>query len=113
MEDLRLADECNLADLQRMSAIWQKHNFPDGKPYQPLLGVSEEVGELAHAHLKHEQGIRDVKQEDKDDAVGDIIIYLADYCNKNGIDMQRTVIKTWNEVSKRDWIKYPKNGKTE
>ena len=110
--DLNLNVFDNLSELQRKSLIWQNRNFPMGKPYQPLLGALEELGELAHAHLKCEQGIRDTKQEDKEDAVADVIIYLVDYCNRNNIDMQKTVVETWNKVSQRDWIKYPKDGTT-
>jgi NTP pyrophosphatase (non-canonical NTP hydrolase) len=89
-------------------------NFPRQRDYQPLLGIMEEVGELAHAHLKNEQGIRrmdpDLAYVKKVDAVGDIIIYLCSYCTASGIDLASAVEKTWAEVEKRDWIAYPQNG---
>ncbi len=103
----------DLETFQQESYEWTKHNFPNGKPYQPLLGVAEEVGELCHAHLKAEQGIRDSKEEHKEDAVGDIMIFLADYYNRNNIRMAIALSKTWENVRYRDWIKFPKNGKTE
>jgi len=99
--------------LQSVVKKWATHNFPNTKPYQPLLGVAEEVGELCHAHLKIEQGIRKCSQEDKFDAVGDIIIYLADYCNRNDISMEHAVLFAWENASKRDWIKYSSNGVSE
>jgi NTP pyrophosphatase (non-canonical NTP hydrolase) len=78
--------------------------------------LAEEVGELAHAHLKHEQGIRGLTDEQyieqAADAVGDVVIYLASYCNSNGIDLDRCVHAAWKEVSARDWIKYPHDGRT-
>lgn len=99
----------NITQLQSEVRAWQSYNFPNSKPYQPLLGLIEEVGELSHAHLKTEQQIR--LDEDHStaakDAVGDIIIYLADYCNRNNIDMEAALITTWAEVKRRDWIKYP------
>jgi NTP pyrophosphatase (non-canonical NTP hydrolase) len=63
---------------------WADYNFGDIPSEQPVLGVIEELGELSHAHLKTLQGIRN--NEDhfaaKKDAVGDILIYLADYCGR-------------------------------
>lgn len=102
-----------LNDLQNEVRVWADRNFPDAKPHQPLLGVSEECGELCHAHLKMEQGIRGTYAEHvlaKNDAIGDIIIYLADYCGRNGIDLQAAVEIAWNEVKKRDWQNNPKTG---
>ncbi len=103
----------NLEQLQKEGWEWVQRNFPNGKPYQPLLGVAEEVGELCHAHLKMEQGIRNSNNEDKEDAIGDIIIYLADYCNRNGINIQESLEKAWETASQRDWVKFSKNGRTE
>lgn len=111
-----MSQSYTLEDLQGEVEKWSRYNFPGKKPYQPLLGVVEEVGELAHSHLKNEQGIRgnSVEHFNKSiDAVGDVIIYLADYCSQMGIDMQTALDITWHEVKKRDWIKYPKNGRTE
>jgi NTP pyrophosphatase (non-canonical NTP hydrolase) len=95
--------------------LWLAHNFPDQTPHQALLGLAEEVGELAHAHLKHEQTIRGYDyqryQEEAMDAIGDIIIYLASYCNSNGLDLAKAAQDAWEEVRERDWIKYPETGK--
>lgn len=62
---------------------WVAHNFPDSKLDEPmdesLVGVIEETGELAHAHLKAAQGIRgpiDKHIGDAVDAIGDCTIYL-------------------------------------
>jgi len=94
-------------ELQTRQGTWQAKNFPGAKNYQPLLGISEEVGELCHAHLKAEQGIR--KNEDHEemrkDAVGDIIIFLAGYCNLNGIDLQECVEAAFAIVEARVWNK--------
>lgn len=103
----------NLSELQQKVKQWTSHNFPDTPAYRPLLGIVEEVGELAHAHLKMEQGIRNIKHEDKIDAIGDTIIYMADYCNRNGIDLEVAIESAWATASKRDWVKFPGNGRTE
>lgn len=88
----------------------------DHRSYRPLLGVVEEVGELCHAHLKNEQGIRGTPEEwrtKKQDAIGDILIYLLDYCTREELDAEECLETAWAEVSARDWIRFPKNGKTE
>ena len=78
--------------------------------HRPLLGVCEEAGELCHAHLKAEQGIRGTQDEHleaKKDAIGDIVIYLADYCSQQGIDLERSIENTWAKVKQRDWKQNP------
>lgn len=91
---------------------WRTRNFPDN-PTHPLLGMVEELGELTHAHLKLEQEIRGDKSihcAEKIDAIGDLVIYLADYCSQNRIALGAAVVKTWEQVQKRDWKKDPKAG---
>jgi NTP pyrophosphatase (non-canonical NTP hydrolase) len=86
---------------------WSAHNFPGRTSVQPLLGVVEEVGELSHAYLKRQQGIRGTAEEHTaavEDAVADIVIFLADFCNAEGIDLEATVERVWDtEVKPRDW----------
>ena len=95
---------------------WLNHNFPRQQGHDALLGLTEELGELAHAHLKSQQAIRGTLEEHRlaaADAIGDIIIYLASYCNTNGFNLSDCFDTAWNEVEKRDWISYPKNGVSE
>lgn len=104
-----------LKQLQQENAEWTAKNFPNKKRHHPLLGIVEEVGELSHAHLKDEQGIRGTFEEhfnSKCDAAADIIIFLCDYCNQNAIDLQDAIEVTWSEVKKRDWTKNKMNGAT-
>ena len=92
---------------------WSHRNFPKQEPVHPLLGVSEETGELSHAYLKREQGIRGTygeHTEDMKDAVGDILVYLADFCNRNRLDFADCVKLAWSRVSHRDWVTDPENG---
>lgn len=93
--------------LQEMMARWQYDNFPGTEPWELILGIQEEVGELSHAYLKRHQGIR--KNEDHDeaiqDAVGDIFIYLANFCTISHLDLEACIVKAWTEVRQRDWRK--------
>ena len=105
----------DLKQLQRENKIWCQHNFPNAEPWMPLMGATEEIGELCHIHLKEAQGIRKVDnvKELKMDAVGDIIVFLADYCNRSGLDLEQSVFFAWSTASQRDWKKFPKNGVNE
>lgn len=112
--------EFTLRGLQKEQEPWVDHNFEPGntrnpaRAYKPLLGVVEEVGELSHAHLKSLQGIRtgeDHAAKSKD-AIGDLVIFLADYCTAMGYDFQECVEATWNQVKTRDWKKDPVKGVT-
>lgn len=102
-----------LSDLQKQQAPWVEHNFPGREAYYPLLGAVEELGELAHSHLKMIQGIRGTKEEHlakAKDAVADVVIFLSDYCTAMGFDFQQCVEETWVMVQKRDWQKDPQSG---
>lgn len=105
--------------MQGSVLAWSKHNFKDQEEINPAMGAVEEMGELMHAILKERQGIRNPKNDegswddDIKDAVGDVVVYLMDYCGRRGIDFWDAVELTWIEVSQRDWIKFPKNGLTE
>lgn len=108
-------------NLQRFQAVahkWRQHNFPNADPTQQALGVAEEMGELAHAHLKHVQGIRDGVDDEatealEKDAIGDIMMYLLGYCSYRGFELADCLYDAWQECKTRDWVKYPKNGVNE
>lgn len=92
--------------------IWVSNNFGDRPAYHPLLGIGEELGELNHAFLKKEQGIRTNEDHDSAmvDAVGDILIYLLDFCNAMGYNANNILETTWGKVKQRDWVNSPTNG---
>ena len=100
----------DLRQLQTEVGEWQDRNFPNGQPWEPVMGLPEQVCQLSHAFLNHLQGIR--LDEDHEaamrGAVGDIVIYLADVCQRNGIDLSECVTVAWAEVIQRDWNKHRK-----
>lgn len=98
----------NFKEMQKEQAAWSKRNFDNTKVYHPILGATEEIGELSHAYLKMEQGIRGDKEKHvaaMKDAVGDCVIFLVELCNQMGWDFEETVETTWNHVKQRDWKK--------
>ena len=104
-----------LDELQTEIFTWQTKNFGDQPAGRSLLGCVEEIGELAHAVLKQEQGIRGTPEEhiaDAKDAIGDLGIFLLNYCSARGWSLEDILLSTWREVSARDWIKFPGDGLT-
>lgn len=96
--------------LQDRAVSYSKRNFGDhyGTGYRNLIGVMEELGELAHAQLKGEQNIKHTQEHIllmKKDAVGDILIFLANYCDSQGLVMADCVILALKEIEKRDFVK--------
>lgn len=103
----------SLATLQREQAEWARRNFGEQPAWCSVVGAMEELGELAHALLKSQQGIRGTDEEHRAaaaDAVADVIVFLAGFCSATKIDLEKTVRETWGEVKQRDWAKDRKNG---
>jgi len=105
-----------LTDFQNNLKSWLNYNFPDSTSDAQLKGVMEELGELCHADLKTEQNIRGYTEEkgkaEIEDAVGDIFIYLINYCNRKQISFCDCVNTAYCEIMKRDWQNNPENGET-
>lgn len=102
-------------DLQAAARAWRHANFPPATRtlVHQVLGVAEETGELSHAVLKMEQGIRGDEEKhmlDAQDAIGDIVIYLTGVCDCLGVGLKDCVIDAWDRVEKRDWVNHPTDG---
>lgn len=96
------------SQIQSLASSWSYKNFGNhyGSGYRNLLGIAEEVGELCHAQLKGEQGIRHTPEEIlkmKKDAVGDIIIFLCNYCDSQKLNLHDCVNVAWNVIKDRSW----------
>ena len=75
---------------------WQNHNFPGWleTPMVFLLGITEEVGELAgHVLDADDEGIQD--------DVGDILVFLAGYCRTQDWVLTDLVSLDWRYS---DWM---------
>lgn len=109
-----LNESLTFRQLQDEVDEWASHNFGDDRPWEHrFMGVVEEVGELSHALLKQAQGIRGTKLEHEEaaqDAIGDIVVYLADLCSVRGWSFQDIVDEVWVRVKGRDWRKDPEKG---
>lgn len=94
--------------LQTEVGVWRERNFPSPDAVNSILGLIEELGELSHHFLKRREQIR--LEEDHNagirDSVGDIMIYLANFCNLEGISLMECIEITWSGVKERDWVKH-------
>jgi NTP pyrophosphatase (non-canonical NTP hydrolase) len=108
-----MAEVSSFTELQYMTEEWRNYNFPDHTAEDQFLGMTEELGELAHAYLKMKQGIRTGENHAalEMDAIGDFIIYLCGYCSARGFMLSTCIGRAWSEVKDRDWIKYPRTGR--
>lgn len=78
-------------ELQAEIAPWAARNFPDSGAMEQFLGVVEEVGELAAAISAAEASETTelflAATLDEQDAIGDIVIFLTNYCNHREINI--------------------------
>lgn len=100
---------------------WVEYNFGpyDKDDYQRKLtivaGLAEEVGEVMRCVTKAEQGIRGSWgqwMQDLEAELADVYIKLVDVANCYDIDLETSIARRWRSVSERDWVKYPKNGRS-
>lgn len=83
-----------LRRLQEEHKPWQLRNFGEHDSSHPYEGIVEEFGELADATINMGQNAPivgyslDKKREAIGDALSDILIYCADYCNCRNWNMQ-------------------------
>ena len=101
----------DLDDLQEDIAAWAKRNFPDENRETVVLGLAEEVGEMARAALKRYQGIRGTAREwelELRKEIGDVLIKLIHVAEVWDIDLTQAVLERWDEVSRRDFVTNPK-----
>jgi NTP pyrophosphatase (non-canonical NTP hydrolase) len=118
-----------LREYQQTIEVWRRYNFGNEPIYilkgevkkdftglENFLGLVEEIGELARAHLKILQGIRgneDKWRREQIDAIGDIFIFLCNYCSREGYDLAYVVDGTCKEVLARDWTQNKFDGTKE
>jgi NTP pyrophosphatase (non-canonical NTP hydrolase) len=98
-----------LRSIPKQVRAWADHNFARRSLVEIALKVCEEAGELAGATIKEHQGIRrqENQKEKAKDALGDIVIALANYAETRGWDLWKIVIDTWDSVRRRDWVENP------
>ena len=97
---------------QNELAEWQLRNFGSPKPSDMIIGMTEELGELAHYFLKGSHGIREAANgndvTDKiSDAFGDVVVFGIQLMTCLGLDAEEELEKVLNEVLQRDFVSNP------
>jgi len=97
---------------QKELAEWQLKNFGSGETADMIIGMVEELGELAHWYLKRKQGIREGAnngslKDEIGDAFADVIIYGLQVMTHECIDAECVLRDTTDKVLKRDWKNNP------
>ena len=100
--------------LQTEIKEWATKNFPLEGEHSLILGMTEELGELAHHVLKRDMGIRGEEGHDAKirDAIGDLQVFLLQFCTRQGLNPLECLMDVWREVKQRDWLRFPQDGKT-
>lgn len=110
----------SLNELQSKLKRWQENNFDKDctGPEWMALGAAEELGEVSHIIVKakqkirqHQGGLDEKSLEALADGVGDTVIYLMQLCSHLGINFANALYYTAENVMKRDWKKFPTNGR--
>lgn len=93
---------------------WQQDNFSGNTSERMVLGMTEELGELAHAFLKHAQKIRGMEDREKflnaaGDAFADLMVYGIQLMTYLRMDAGTLLKYTARNVMNRDWKSNPKD----
>jgi NTP pyrophosphatase (non-canonical NTP hydrolase) len=101
--------------IQEKLNVWRVANFGKPNANHQIMGIVEEVGELTHAKLKWDQGIRGYDEakakEEMKDAIGDMIIFAMGLCDVYDWKLQDIIDSTSSYVLTRDWKKNAFDGK--
>lgn len=76
-----MGSEWTFQTLQLEQKLWVLKNFGLRPSWMPLLGMAEEMEELSKASRQHDL-------EGFDDAVADIVIFMADFCTAMHFDLE-------------------------
>lgn len=74
---------------------WCKHNFGERPAWQPVLGISEEIGELAEA----------ATEAMREDAIADVAIFSADVISILGIQLKEIDTLAFRHVCRDEFIR--------
>lgn len=87
-------------ELERKVIFWSQERriIPNGTPVSQLLKAVSEMGELCDAEGKKDRSATE-------DAVGDVLVCLINYCALRNLDMVTCLAKSYDEIKDRKgWL---------
>jgi NTP pyrophosphatase (non-canonical NTP hydrolase) len=83
-------------DIEMQIIQWSEARriIPNAKPYTQLLKAFSEMGELADAELED-------SDLDREDAIGDVLVCLINYCALKDIDIVQCMELAYNTIKHR------------
>lgn len=66
-----------------------------------LMGMTTEVGELVDVFKKNLAYGKDIDWINVEEEIGDLLWYIANFCSKNGIDLEQTLQKNVDKLVTR------------
>lgn len=80
-----IVDMVNWKNLEDDVGVWGRENFGEQPATNPFLGTAEEFGELVEYLLTEDVQAGSTEELD---AIGDVLVFFADYCSRHGISYQ-------------------------
>lgn len=90
----------NFEELERKVVYWaqERRIIPNGTPVSQLLKAVSEIGELCDAEGKKDRAATQ-------DAVGDVLVCLINYCALRNLDMTRCLAGAYDQIKDRKgWL---------
>lgn len=102
----------DLNGYQRQINEWQDRNFGPQTTETMVLGMMEEIGEVARYLVKRRNRIRsEVSQPGTvPHEIGDVIVFALQVLTNEGWEAERVLGETFERVLARDWKLNPENG---
>lgn len=83
-----------IAQLKIEVGEWSAENFGDQPALNPLLGVGEELGEIAEA----------TNEVEIIDGYADALIFLCDFCHRSGVKLEYIPVGVSDVITFRDLV---------
>jgi len=94
---------------KELDAWFRKSGWEYWTPHQILARLMEETGEFArlvnHLHGPKKKKSDEVEQ-DLEEEIGDILYTIICYANSNGVDLDRSIKRSFEKVIRRDKKRY-------